>query len=397
MVKNNNIIVQADKNHSSDSPFRPGLEGVVATRSNISYVDGQQGLLEYRGIAVRELVENSTFEETVYLLLYNHLPSVREMKQFNTLFAKQRPLPQSVRQAIFTFPVGMHPMVALQAGASLLQGEDFYADDVSSPLHNVRRCVSLIAKVPAIMAAFERARHGEEPMPAVSKYTHAENFLFMLTGEPPDELSAKIFDKLMIMHAEHTMNASTFACRVIASTKSSVYSSVSGAVGALSGPLHGGANERVLRMLYSIGHPDNVESFIEDRLATGAKIMGVGHRIYKVKDPRAVLLQQYLEELIDLRGGEEAQNLYETARRLEEMIEHKLGEKNIYPNVDFYSGIVLDLLGVPMDLFTSVFAISRVVGWCAHWLEQVSANRLFRPQQEYTGDHNRPYIPIGRR
>jgi len=396
MVKNNNIV-QTDKLAAGESQYRPGLEGVVATRSNISYVDGEQGLLEYRGIAVRELVEHSTFEETVYLLLYNHLPSVREMKHFNTLFSKQRMLPQSVRHAISTFPVGMHPMVALQSGISLLQGEDYYADDVSSQLHNIRRCISLIAKVTAIMAAFERARHSEEPMPAQSKYSHAANFLFMLTGEPPDELSTEIFDKLLIMHAEHTMNASTFACRVIASTKSSVYSSVSGAVGALAGPLHGGANERVLRMLFSIGHPDNVESFVADRLTTGAKIMGGGHRIYQVKEPRAIILQEYLEKLIAVRGGEEAQNLYATAKRLEEVVEAKLGTKKIYPNVDFYSGIVLDLLGVPMDLFTTVFALSRVAGWCAHWLEQVAANRLFRPKQEYTGDHQRPYTPIDRR
>jgi citrate synthase len=383
--------------NGAPSEYRPGLEGVVASRSSISYVDGAAGVLEYRGINIRELVEHSTFEETVHLLLRNHLPNQRELAQFTTLMARQRVLPQSVRDAIHNFPVGMHPMVALQAGLALLAGEDYSTDEIGSQSNNIRRSVALISKVPSILAAFERCRNGEEPMPAVSKYSHAENFLFMMRGERPDELEAKIFDALLIMHADHSSNASTFTCRVIGSTLANLYSSVSGAVGALSGSLHGGANERVLRMLYSIGAPDNVERFVDEMTAAGNKIMGIGHRVYKVKDPRADLLQAMIPQLLDVKGGEEWRTLYKTALRLEEVVNAKLGQKKLYPNVDFYSGIVLEILGIPVDLFTTVFAMSRVAGWCAQWVEQVSANRIFRPKQEYIGDHQRPYVPLDRR
>jgi 2-methylcitrate synthase len=373
---------------------RPGLEKVVAVRSTISCVDGNKGILEYRGINIADLVRYSSFEETIFLLLYNHLPNEREMMQFNTLIAKQRGLPASVRDAISNYPVGMHPINALQSAIILLSGEDFYADDVSSPQHNIRRCISLIAKAPTIIAAFERARHGEQPMPAVTKYTMAENFIFMLTGEPCPPEIGRFFDKLLILHAEHTMNASTFAARVIGSTHGSVYSAISGAVGALSGPLHGGANERVLRMLYSIGHPDNVDKFLDEMITTKTKIMGIGHRVYNVKDPRAVLIQDFMKNLLEIVPGEGRKNLYQTALKLEEKAKERLSHKGLHPNVDFYSGIVLDALRVPGDLFTPVFAISRVAGWCAHWLEQIGANRLFRPLQEYIGDHKRHYIPI---
>ncbi len=377
--------------------YRPGLEGVVASRSSISYVDGLRGVLEYRGINIRDLVEHSSFEETVYLLLYNHLPSQRELAQFTTLMAKQRELPYAVREAIHNFPVTMHPMIALQAGITMMAADDYAFDDVANQIHNIRRAVSLIAKAPSILAAFERRRHGEEPLPAMSKFNHAENFLFMMNGERPHPEEARLLDKMLIMHADHSTNASTFTCRVIGSTLGNLYSSVSGAVGALSGPLHGGANERVLRMLFSIGSPENVEAFVDEMIATGNKIMGIGHRVYKVKDPRADLLQALIPRLLEVKGGVEIKNLFDTAVRLEEAAKVKLAYKNLYANVDFYSGIALEMMKVPMDLFTPVFAVSRIAGWCAHWVEQVSANRLFRPKQEYIGDHNRPYVPIEQR
>jgi citrate synthase len=377
--------------------YRPGLEGVVASRSSISFVDGLRGVLEYRGINIRDLVEHSSFEETVYLLLYNHLPSQRELAQFTTLMAKQRELPYAVREAIHNFPVTMHPMIALQAGITMMAADDYAFDDVANQIHNIRRAVSLIAKAPSILAAFERRRHGEEPLPAMSKFNHAENFLFMMNGERPHPEEARLLDKMLIMHADHSTNASTFTCRVIGSTLGNLYSSVSGAVGALSGPLHGGANERVLRMLFSIGSPENVEAFVDEMIATGNKIMGIGHRVYKVKDPRADLLQALIPRLLEVKGGVEIKNLFDTAVRLEEAAKVKLAYKNLYANVDFYSGIALEMMKVPMDLFTPVFAVSRIAGWCAHWVEQVSANRLFRPKQEYIGDHNRPYVPIEQR
>ena len=377
--------------------YSPGLEGVVATRSSICCVDGEKGNLSYRGISIKDLAENSTFEETVYLLLYNHLPAERELKQFTTLIGKQRNIPLTILEAIRRFPVGMHPMLALQSAITLLQGEDFYADDVSSPHHNLKRAVSLIARVPTIIAAFDRRRNGEDPFPPVSRFNHAENFLFMLTGVPPEPYAGKILDKCLILMAEHTLNASTFVARVIGSTKASIYSAVSGAVGALSGSLHGGANERVLRMLYSIGQPDNVPRFVEEMLDTGKKIMGMGHRIYKTTDPRAPILKSYIPELVKKIGGEEYKSLYNTALALEKEVDKKLSHKNIYPNVDYYSALVMELLGIPIDLFTPVFAISRVAGWSAHWNEQIEVNRILRPTQEYIGDLNRPYIPVEKR
>ncbi len=377
--------------------YRPGLDGVIATRSAICHIDGEHGKLSYRGIAIEELAEHSSFEETAYLLLYNHLPSERELKEFSTLIARQRNLPLGVSEAIKKFPVGMHPMLALQAAVALLQGEDFYADDVSSPIHNIRRAISLIAKFPTIVAAFDHCRNGEDPLPPVSRYTHAENFLFMLTGSPADPAVAMVLDKCFILMAEHTINASTFTARVVGSTNASIYSALSAAVGALSGSLHGGANERVIRTLYSIGSAENVPKYVDEMLETAKKIMGIGHRIYKTTDPRAPVLKSYIPGLAAKVGGEEFKELYEIAVALETEVENKLSHKRVYPNVDFYSAVVLEMLRIPIDLFTPVFAIGRSVGWAAHWMEQVGANRIFRPIQEYIGDYNRPYIPIEKR
>ncbi|MBN2224443.1 MAG: citrate synthase [Deltaproteobacteria bacterium] len=379
------------------STYRPGLEGVIATRSAICCIDGEKGRLSYRGIAIEELAEHSTFEETAYLLLYNHLPSERELKEFSTLIARQRHLPLSVSEAIKKFPVGMHPMLALQAAVALLQGEDFYADDVSSPIHNIRRAISLIAKFPTIVAAFDHCRNGEDPLPPVSKYGHAENFLFMLMGDPPDRAVAQVLDKCLILMAEHTLNASTFSARIVGSTNASIYSAVSAAVGALSGSLHGGANERVIRTLYSIGSADNVPKYVDEMLDSAKKIMGLGHRIYKTTDPRAPVLKSYIPGLLDKVGGEEFKELYEIATELEGEVEKKLSHKKIYPNVDFYSAVVLEILRIPIDLFTPVFAVARSVGWAAHWMEQVDTNKIYRPIQEYIGDLNRPYVPIEKR
>ena len=375
----------------------PGLEGVKVCRSSICSVDGEQGILEYRGIRIEELARHSTFEETTYLLLHNHLPSEREFAQFCMLMDRLRHLPPLIREGISAFPAGMSPMMAMQAAVPLLQGDDYYADDTSNPQHNLRRAITLIARMVTLVAAFERRRHNEEPIPPTSRYSHAGNFLYMLTGEPPDPEAIELFDRILVLHAEHGMNNSTFSARVIGSTDASIYSAVSGAIGALSGKLHGGANVRVIRMLYSIGSPDNVESFVEERMATKGRFMGIGHRIYRVKDPRASILQELIPTYIEHRCGEEVKCLYATALRLEEVLCQRLGEKKLFPNVDFYSGIALEARRIPSDLFTVVFAVSRIAGWCAHWLEQIGANRLFRPSQEYIGDHNRRYVPIEKR
>jgi len=396
MVNNINKNKNIAQNKTKHSYF-PGLEGIICSRSAISYIDGEEALLEYRGINIKELAECSNFEECAYLLLYSHLPSEREFSQFKTLLTKSRHLSTPIREAVTRFPVGMHPMIALQTATSLFQGEDYYADDVSSSTHNMRRAVSLIARLPTVLAAFDRHRNGEEPIPPRSQYSHAENLLYMLTGTAPNPEQTRVFDKSLILHLEHTMNASTFATRVIGSTQASIYSSVSGAIGALSGSLHGGANERVIRMLYSIGHPDNVENFVEEKLTSQSKIMGIGHRIYKIKDPRATILQNFIPDLLDTIQGEEVKTLYKIALKLEEVVNKKLAHKHLHPNVDFYSGIVYECLAIPSDLFTSIFAVARIVGWAAHWLEQVHTNRIFRPTQQYIGDHNRPYIPMAER
>jgi citrate synthase len=377
--------------------YRPGMEGLIAARSSICYIDGYKGIVEYRGINISELVENSSFEETTYLLLYGQLPNLREFRQFKTLMSKQRYLPRSVLDAIAGFPVGMHPIHALQSSISLLQGEDFYADDVGFFKHNIMRSISLVSKVPTIIAAFDRHRNNEEPIPPISKYTHAENFLFMLTGEPPKKKLSQVFDKCLILHAEHTLNPSTLATRVIASTNASIYSAVSGAVGSLSGPLHGGANEQVLLTLQSIGSPENVDTYLREHLDSGAKIPGFGHRVYRTKDPRAILLQKELEKILSKGRGAEDQILARIASKLEEAAKAELGPKGIYPNVDYYSGMLFKILGIPLDLFIAVFAMARVTGWTSHWMEQITHNRVFRPTQDYIGDHKRPYIPIKER
>lgn len=396
MEKNNNVNNTVAQNRAKKI-YCPGLEGIVCSRSSISYIDGEKGLLGYRGINIKELAEHSNFEECAYLLLYSHLPSEREFGQFKTLLTKSRHLSTPIREAVTRFPVGMHPMIALQTATSLFQGEDYYADDVSSSTHNMRRAISLIARLPTILTAFDRHRNGEEPIPPRTQYSHAENLLYMLTGTAPTPEQTQIFDKCLILHLEHTMNASTFAARVIGSTQASIYSSASGAIGALSGSLHGGANERVIRMLYSIGHPDNVENFVEEKITSQSKIMGIGHRVYKIKDPRATILQNFIPDLLDTIPGEEVKTLYKIALKLEEVVNKKLAHKHLYPNVDFYSGIVYECLEIPSDLFTSIFAVARIVGWTAHWLEQVHTNRIFRPTQEYIGDHNRPYIHMAER
>jgi citrate synthase len=377
--------------------YRPGMEGQVAARSAISFIDGNKGMLEYRGININDLIDNSTYEETVFLLLYGNLPNIREFKRGKTLMSKQRNIPKSVMNAICNFPVGLDPMQALQSAIPLLQGEDFYADDVDFRKHNLLRATSLIAKVPPIVAAFDRYRNDEEPMPPVAKYSHAENFLFMLHGVPAKKKMARLLDKFLIAHAEHTINASTFTNRVIGSTTSSIYSSISGAVGALYGPLHGRANQNTLLMLEEIGDPENVEQYLEEALAAGTKIPGLGHRVYKAKDPRAVLLEKEIAAIIQKQGGKKDKVLFKTARTLEKAALTKLGKKGVYPNVDFYSGILLKMLKVPSSLFTPLFAISRVAGWSAHWIEQVSQNRIYRPIQQYIGDHGREYIPIEQR
>ncbi|MBD2102067.1 citrate synthase [Leptolyngbya sp. FACHB-261] len=371
--------------------YKPGLEGVPATRSNISYVDGQVGLLEYRGMQIEDLAQQSSFLETAYLLIFGRLPPAGELKDFEQKIQIHRRLKYRIRDMIKCFPESGHPMDALQACVAALGLFYPLNSNLQDPEYIWGAAVRLLAKVPTMVAAFQLMRQGNDPVQPRDDLGYSANFLYMLNEREPDPLAAHVFDVCLILHAEHTVNASTFSALVTASTLTDPYTVIASAIGTLGGPLHGGANERVMQMLAEIGSVENVRPWLDRQLERKGRIMGFGHRVYKVKDPRATILQGLAEQLFERFGHNQA---YDIALALEQAVEERLSEKGIYPNVDFYSGLVYDKLGIPTDLFTPIFAIARVAGWLAHWREQLSDNRLFRPTQVYTGEHKIPYVPI---
>jgi citrate synthase len=373
--------------------YKPGLEGIPAAKSGISYVDGKQGILEYRGIGIEELAAQSSFLETAYLLIWGKLPTKEELTEFETDILYHRRIKYRIRDMMKCFPETGHPMDALQTSAAAL-GLFYSRRALDNPDYIRQASIRLLAKIPTMVAAFHQMRKGNDPIQPNDALDYASNFLYMLTERKPHPLAAKIFDVCLTLHAEHTINASTFSAMVTASTLTDPYAVVASAVGTLAGPLHGGANEEVLLMLEEIGSLENVRPFIEKCVANKQKIMGFGHRVYKVKDPRATILQNLAEQLFEEMGYDD---YYKLALELEKVVEEQLGSKGIYPNVDFYSGLVYRKLGIPTDLFTPIFAIARVAGWLAHWKEQLGVNRIFRPTQIYTGVHNAPYIPIAER
>lgn len=373
--------------------YKPGLENIPASQSSISYVDGQKGILEYRGIPIEELAARSTFLEVTYLLIWGVLPTKTELEEFEHEIRYHRRIKYRIRDMMKCFPETGHPMDALQASAAAL-GLFYSRRALDNPEYIRAAAVRLIAKIPTMVAAFQLMRKGNDPVQPRDDLDYSANFLYMLNEQEPDPLAAKVFDICLTLHAEHTMNASTFSARVTASTLTDPYAVIASAVGTLAGPLHGGANEEVIEMLEQIGSVQNVVPFVENAIQYKQKIMGFGHRVYKVKDPRATILQNLAEQLFDKFGGDK---YYDVALELERAVSERLGSKGIYPNVDFYSGLVYRKLGIPTDLFTPVFAISRVSGWLAHWKEQLAENRIFRPTQIYTGDHNMPYIPMEER
>ncbi|MCP9849943.1 citrate synthase [Cyanobium sp. Morenito 9A2] len=373
--------------------FRPGLEGVPATQSAICDIDGTQGLLTYRGYPLEELAVHSSFLETTHLLIWGELPNAEELRAFEREVQMHRRVSFRIRDMMKSFPSGGHPMDALQASAASL-GLFYSRRALDNPEYIYGAVVRLIAKIPTMVAAFQLIRKGQDPIQPRDDLAYASNFLYMLTEQEPDPLAARIFDACLILHAEHSLNASTFSARVTASTLTDPYAVVASAVGTLAGPLHGGANEDVLTMLEEIGSEDQVEAWLDRAIAGKQKIMGFGHREYKVKDPRAVILQKLAEQLFDQFGHDP---LYDLARKLEQVAAERLGPKGIYPNVDFYSGLVYRKLGIPEDLFTPLFAIARTAGWLAHWKEQLGANRIFRPTQIYTGASRRAWEPISAR
>lgn len=373
--------------------YKPGLEGIPAAQSSISYVDGQKGILEYRGIRIEDLAQKSTFLETAYLLIWGELPTKEELQVFEEEVRLHRRIKYRIRDMMKCFPESGHPMDALQASAAAL-GLFYSRRDLHNPVYIRDAVVRLIATIPTMVAAFQLMRKGNDPVKPRDDLDYSANFLYMLNEKEPDALAAKIFDICLILHVEHTMNASTFSARVTASTLTDPYAVVASAVGTLGGPLHGGANEEVIQMLEEIGSVENVRSYVEERLQRKDKLMGFGHRVYKVKDPRATILQGLAEQLFAKFG---ADKYYDIAQEMERVVEEKLGHKGIYPNVDFYSGLVYRKMGIPTDLFTPIFAIARVAGWLAHWKEQLEENRIFRPTQVYNGKHSVTYTPIDQR
>ena len=373
--------------------FMPGLAGVPAARSAISDVDGQRGILEYRGIRVEDLCKKSSFLETTWLLLFGRLPSKAELDRFSNDLTHHRRIKYRIVDLIKCLPEQGHPMDALQAAVAAL-GMFYPWRNVKDVENNYWSAVRLIAKLPTIVAAYARLRRGDDHIPPRDDLSFCENFLYMVSDQVPDRLSAQTLDVCLILHAEHTMNASTFAGMVTASTLADPYTVVASSIGALKGPLHGGANEEVVEMLKEIGTPERVRPYLERKLKDKQKIMGFGHRVYKVKDPRATILQGLCERLFKECG---TSPLYEVAVEVERISAELLAGKSVHPNVDFYSGILYDKMGIEVEFFTPIFAIARVAGWLAHWFEQLRENKLYRPDQIYEGEHNRPYVPIENR
>lgn len=365
-----------------------GLEGIVAASSSISSII--DGVLTYRGINIDDLAENATFEEVAYLLWYGKLPNRSELDGLQQKLDQYAAIPTQVIEQIKLYPKNTNSMAALRTAISSLALYDETANEMT-PEANQLKAIKLQAQLPTVVAAFSRIRDGKEPIAPKQGVSIAYNFLYMLTGEEPAEVAVKALDQALVLHADHELNASTFAARVTVATLSDIYSGVTSAIGALKGPLHGGANEAVMVMLEEIGSIANVEGYINNALANKQKIMGFGHRVYKDGDPRAKHLQKMSSELGKLTGNME---LYDMSVKIEDMV---TGQKGLKPNVDFYSASVYTTLGIPRDLFTPIFAISRVSGWSAHILEQYENNRLIRPRADYVGPVNAKYIPIEQR
>ena len=374
------------------SDFKAGLEDVVVSTSDICFIDGREGRLVYRGYDVNDLVAQSTFEEVAFLLWHGALPSRKELLAHTKTLAATatRRLPPRLVDALRLLPRKTTPMEVLRTGVSALSAFDPDAGD-SSRDASVRKAVRLTAQLPTLVAAWERIRRGKPLVAPNPRLLLAANFLATLTGKTPSPLAVKTFDVALILHADHEFNASTFAARVTAATLSDMHSAITSAVGALKGPLHGGANEQVMRMVEQIASPARAEAWIRKALADKARVMGFGHRVYRVEDPRAKHLLRLATALGQQAGDTRAVEILETVARV-------VGEeKKLFPNVDLFSGAAYATMGIPTDQFTPIFAMSRVAGWAAHVLEQHGHNRLIRPRAEYTGPTHAAYVPLDRR
>ena len=373
--------------------FDKGLANTIAAETQASFIDGAKGVLEYVGYDIDSLARKSTFEETVFLLWNRRLPNAAELAKLSAELRAEYDLPEAVWQMIRETPRTAHPMHMLRTLVSSLGMFDREADD-NSPEANWRKSVRLLAKTPTIVANFDRHRKGKPLVRPDATMDMATNFLNMLNGARPTVAVAKALDVCLILHADHGLNASTFAARVTISTLSDMYSAITTAIGTLKGPLHGGANEEVMHMLNEIGTMDNVEPYIKERLARKDRIMGFGHRVYKAYDPRAGYLKTFAKQIATDTGN---QGLYEMSTKIEDIMKAEVAAKGIYPNVDFFSATTYHSIGIDLDIFTCMFAISRISGWTAHCMEQLAANRLIRPMAEYTGPHGLSYVVMSAR
>lgn len=373
------------------STFKEGLKDVIAASSSICFIDGDKGVLSYRGIDIHELARRSNFEEVCYLLWFGKLPRRAELDRLTEDLAKSRTVPPEVFTMMKSFPKDGNPMDVVRTAVSALA---FYDSDrqAGNSEANLRKAYRLTGQIAGIVAAIDRIRQGEDPVPPDATLKHAANFVYMLTGKKPSATAEKAMDVALILHADHELNASTFAGRVTAATLSDVHSAVTSAIGALKGPLHGGANIDVMRMLLEIGEVSQVAAWVKEALASKKKISGFGHRVYHTEDPRATHLRTMSKELCESSGNGK---WFEMSRLIEQTMKQ---EKNINANVDFYSATVYYTLGIAVDLFTPIFAVSRISGWTAHILEQLGNNRLIRPRAEYLGpEYPVPYIPMTER
>ncbi|MBI5304999.1 MAG: citrate synthase [Chloroflexi bacterium] len=368
-----------------------GLEGIYAAATSLSEVRGSDGILAYRGFNINDLAEKSTFEETVDLLWYGILPTRELLDKLTRKFIVARPLPHEVIEGMELYPRHTSTMDVLRTVVSVLglHDPDGASNSVSA---NVRKSIRLSAQMPTIVAAWHNIRSGRKPIAPRADLSHAANFLYMLDGKEPSSQVARVLDIALILHMDHGLNASTFVARAIASTESDMYSAISGAIGALKGPLHGGANEAVMKVLLQLGDVSKVEPYIMSQLAHKGKIPGFGHRIYKTNDPRALQLRRIAGDLAEHTGNHK---WWEMSEKMREVMARE--RPNIYVNVDFYSASVYYTLGIPVDLFTPIFAISRVAGWTAHVMEQLMDNRIMRPESLYVGPHDQHYAPIEQR
>jgi citrate synthase len=380
----------------------PGLSGVPATSSKISSIDGKNGILMYRGYPIEELAKNSTFEETTLLLLDGQLPDQNKLDNFSKKLYANRHLQYHIIDLMKTLPESSGPMAMLQTAVSSLAmfypgSECLIGGNMCNDMNYIHSSTfKVLGRIATMVAAWSHIKRGYTPIEPRNDLNYAENFLYMLNGKEADQHLAKILDICFILHAEHTINASTFSVMVNGSTLSTPYSVISSSIGCLSGPLHGGANAKVLSMLREIGDPSNVEKYVDEQLANKQVIWGMGHREYKTKDPRAKILQVFINDMLEYKDGN-VDPMFHTAQKLEQVCEERLASKGVYANVDFYSGLLYKEMGIPEDQFTTIFAIARCAGWMAHWREQISDNKIFRPTQVYIGEEKRDYIAMGKR